>query len=119
MTETNSILTRFIEDIKQHQAVWGLQDESGEAWVVCDSSEYEDTDVMPLWSTEAQAKTHCSEEWANYAPIAITLTDLLEFWITDLHEDGVLIGTNWQADQDCLEMDPVILAKSLVNVEEA
>ncbi len=118
MTETNPILTSFIEDVKQHQVVWGLQDESGEGWVVCDSSEYEDTDVMPLWSTEAQAKVHCTEEWSDYSPVAITLTELLEFWIADLNEDGVLIGLNWQENHDCLEMDPIILANSLVNVEE-
>ena len=118
MTEANPILASFIEDVKQHQAVWGLQDESGEGWVVCDSSEFEDADVMPLWSTEAQAKIHCTEEWVNYKPVAIALTELLEFWISDLNDDGVLIGLNWQEDHDCLELDPIRLAKSLVNVEE-
>lgn len=117
MTEANPILASFIEDVKQHQVVWGLQDGSGEGWVVCDSSEFEDADVMPLWSTEAQAKIHCTEEWADYEPIAIPLTELLEFWIEDLNEDGVLIGLNWQENHDCLEFDPIRLAKSLVDIE--
>ncbi|RTR39594.1 DUF2750 domain-containing protein [Shewanella canadensis] len=118
MTETNPLLTSFIENVKEHQAVWGLQDETGEGWVVCDSSEYEDTDVMPLWSTEAHAKVHCSEEWSNYQPVSITLVEFLEFWVSDLNDDGVLIGTDWQAEKECLEVDPIVLAQSLVNIEE-
>ncbi|MPY26244.1 DUF2750 domain-containing protein [Shewanella psychropiezotolerans] len=118
MSEITTELASFIENVKQHQVVWGLQDETGEGWVVCDSSEYEHTDVMPLWSSEANAKVHCSEEWSDYQPVSITLVEFLEFWVSDLNDDGVLVGTDWLADQECLETDPIELAKSLVQVEE-
>ncbi|MCL1048056.1 DUF2750 domain-containing protein [Shewanella abyssi] len=117
MTEMTPALESFISNVKQHQVVWGLQDETGEGWVVCDSSEFEATDVMPLWSEEAQAKSHCTEEWQDYSAVAITLGEFLEFWVTDLNDDAVLVGVDWVAEQDCLEIDPIVLATSLVNIE--
>ena len=118
MSELNPALTSFIESVKEHQIVWGLQDETGEGWVVCDSSEYEDTDVMPLWSSEAAAKIHCTEEWSEYKAVSITLIDFLEYWVSDLNDDGVLVGVDWESDQECLEIDPIVLAKSLVDIEK-
>ena len=118
MTDNNPVLASFIDNVKEQQAVWGLQDETGEGWVVCDSSEYEETDVMPLWSSEAQAKVHCTEEWKDYQPAPIVLEELLEYWIQDLHDDGVLVGVDWVAEQECLELDPITLAKSLVDIEQ-
>ncbi|MCK8045551.1 DUF2750 domain-containing protein [Shewanella sp. 1CM18E] len=118
MTEMIPALESFINNVKQSQVVWGLQDETGEGWVVCDSSEYEATDVMPLWSEEAQAKSHCTEEWQDYTAVAITLEEFLEFWVSDLNDDGVLIGIDWIADQECQEVDPIVLATSLVDVEK-
>ncbi|CAM4446991.1 DUF2750 domain-containing protein [Shewanella livingstonensis] len=118
MTEQTAALSSFIESVRQHQVLWGLQDETGEGWVVCDSSEFEETDVMPLWSSEAAARSHCTDEWADYNPVTITLTDFLEYWVSDLNDDGVLIGVNWEAEQECLEIDPIVLAKELVDFEK-
>ncbi|MCG9965173.1 MAG: DUF2750 domain-containing protein [Shewanella sp.] len=118
MTEINAALAGFIENVKEHQTLWGLMDETGEGWVVCDSGEFEDTDVMPLWSSETQAKSHCTEEWKDYQAVAISLEEFLEYWVSDLNDDGVLIGVDWQSDEDCLELDPIVLAKDLVDVEE-
>ncbi len=117
MTDSNPVLASFIENVTEHQAVWALQDETGEGWVVCDSSEFNETDVMPLWSSAEQAKEHCTDEWQAYQVAKITLEELLEYWIQDLHDDGVLVGVDWQADQECLELDPITLAKNLVDVE--
>ena len=35
MTEINAALAGFIKNVKQHQTLWGLMDETGEGWVVC------------------------------------------------------------------------------------
>jgi hypothetical protein len=118
MTEINPALAGFIDNVKEQQTLWGLQDESGEGWVVCDSSEYEATDVMPLWSSEAAAKSHCTDEWQDYLAAPISLTEFLEFWVSDLNDDGVLIGVDWQSEQECLEVDPIELAKELVDFEQ-
>lgn len=73
---------------------------------------------MPLWSEKALASGHCTDEWANYIAVEITLEDFLEEWVSDLNDDGVLIGIDWVADEDCQEMDPIILATSLVDIEK-
>ncbi|MBV7314328.1 DUF2750 domain-containing protein [Shewanella sp. NIFS-20-20] len=117
MSELDPVLSSFIANVKEQQMLWGLQDETGEGWVVCDSADYEETDAMPLWSTEAMAKTHCTDEWADYQAVAIPLSEYLEFWVSDLNDDGVVIGIDWQNDQGCLELDPIELAKHLVDVE--
>lgn len=117
MTKISAELTQFIEDVKVNQCLWGLQDETEEGWVVCDSVDFENTDVMPLWSNEALAAVHCSDEWKNYNAVAIPLNEFLEYWVADFNEDGVLIGTNWDDKSQCDELDPIVLAKLLVEVE--
>lgn len=118
MAEQQQILSTFIENVKENQCLWGLQDADGEGWVVCDSAEFENTDVMPLWSQETLALTHCTEEWSDYQAVQIPLSEFLEFWVSDFNDDGVLVGINWQNNDNCQEIDPIELAKSLVDVEE-
>lgn len=117
MTEMQPQLSEFVDNIKDSQVLWGLMDKDGEGWVVCDSSIYEETDVMPLWSSEAKAAEHCSEEWATYRPAAIPLVEFLEYWVEDLNNDGVLVGVDWQANEECIELDPIDLAKQLAEIE--
>lgn len=118
MTETNPIITKFFADVKPNQQVWGLQDKTGEDWVVCDSVNFENTDAMPLWSTEALAKVHCSEEWKDFKPTAISISDLLEFWIEDLNEDNVILGLNWESEGECAELELNDFTQSIVEIEK-
>ena len=116
MTTPNT-LSDFLTQVKENQLIWALQDKASEDWVVLDSINFEDTDVMPLWSTEALAKSHCVEEWAEYTPVAIIVADWMEFWVEDLLEDGVIIGLNWQENDDCFELELAEFTQSLATVE--
>lgn len=69
----------FIEEVRESGQVWGLR--YGEDWVVCRSAEFEDADVMPLWSAEGDARLHCVDEWADYEPEVIELEEFLDIWI--------------------------------------
>lgn len=109
-------LALFIAEVKELGQLWGLQ--YGEEWVICDSTEFEDTDVLPLWSSETYARAHCVEEWQDYHPAAISLDDFFDEWVNDLHEDGVMIGTNWNAELEGQEVDPIELAKELARVDD-
>ena len=51
---------RFVERVKETKTVWGLKSSNG--WAVCESNEYEDTDVYPFWSDEADARMHCTDD---------------------------------------------------------
>lgn len=117
MTDKNQTLNAFLADVKPTQIIWALQDKSSEDWVVLDSINFEETDVMPIWSTAELAQKQCSEEWQDYIPAEITLTDWLEFWIEDLNEDGVIIGINWQSEGECLEMELADFSQSLAEIE--
>ena len=48
----------FISEIQETGKVWGLKAKDG--WAVCPSLEFEQTDVFPFWSDEADAKIHCA-----------------------------------------------------------
>jgi len=97
-------LTQFEQDIKETQLLWALQDKASGDWVVMDSLNYEESEVMPLWSTQALAQEHCVEEWADYVPASIALADWFEFWLEDLVEDDVIVGINWVGDEDDIEL---------------
>ena len=111
-------LSSFLNDVKPTQTLWALQDKETEDWVVLDSLQFEETDVMPLWSTQALAQAHCVEEWKDYTATAITLADWFEFWVDDLLADNVVIGLNWGNEQDNdLEVDLAELTQVLTEIE--
>jgi hypothetical protein len=119
----STILSNFLVDVKTAQSFWALQEKSGEDWVVLDSINFENTDVMPLWSSQALAQIHCIDEWKEYVPTKITLSDWLEFWLEDLGEDGVIVGINWleesnQAeDNEYVELDLAEFSQALAEIE--
>lgn len=103
---------RFVEGIKASGKVWSLKTSGG--WVVCDSEEFEKTDVIPFWSEEAFAKVHCKDEWADYEPVVLDLEEFATAWLPDMATDGVLVGPNWNTDLAGLEIEPQELAKRIV-----
>ncbi|WP_417762816.1 DUF2750 domain-containing protein [Shewanella sp.] len=117
MSEISAVLAGFIKNAQEYQTLWALQDEAGEGWVVCDSTMYEDTDVMPLWSSQELAAAQCNDEWQEFTPTPISIEEFLEFWVEDLNEDGVTIGIDWQGDENCEELEPIEFAKALADIE--
>jgi len=117
MSESSTTLKTFLAETKSTQELWALQDKNSEDWVVLDSPNYENTDVMPLWSTPELAQLHCIDEWSGFVPSKISLSDWLEFWLEDLNEDGVIIGVNWQGDETCLEMELADFSQALAEIE--
>jgi len=103
---------RFVERVRATGIVWGLKSDKG--WAVCESNEYEDTDVYPFWSDEAEARVHCSDDWAHFLPSSLPLDVFIDTWLAGMSEDGVLVGTNWDADLSGLEVEPDDLARELL-----
>jgi len=102
-------LALFIEETQASQLVWGLRNEEG--WLSCDSTEFEESEVMPFWSSKEDAQTHNVEEWADFEVLEIPLDIFVEDWLITLDEDGVLVGTNWNATLEGKEVEPSVLAK--------
>lgn len=111
-TDMEAEYDAFIVAIRQHGEVWGLCDKQGN-WAVCPSASYEDTDVLPFWSTQQAAQALCTEEWKVYKPKALSLDEFLIDWLPGMHEDDVLVGTNWDTELEGLEVEPMDLAKEL------
>jgi hypothetical protein len=107
---------RFIRRVLEAGEVWGLKSSAG--WAVCESTEFEDRDVMPFWSDRAYAKRAAREEWALYEPTPIALSDFIDAWLRGMSEDGTLVGTNWDAGNCGLEVEPIELARRLTDAEE-
>lgn len=107
--DTQANLELFVEETKNTQLVWGLRNEDG--WLACDSTEFENSEVMPFWSSKEDAMTHNVEEWADFEVLEIPLDIFVEDWLLTLDEDGVLVGTNWNAQLDGKEVEPSELAK--------
>jgi len=110
-------LPEFVTAVRTTQNFWALQDKATEDWVVLDSINFEETEVMPVWSSDKLAAQHCCDEWQDYVPAVITLAEWLEFWIEDLKEDNIVIGINWPADGDCVEVELGEFSQALAEIE--
>ncbi|ENH7392816.1 DUF2750 domain-containing protein [Vibrio vulnificus] len=106
---TQANLELFIEETQSTKLVWGLRNEEG--WLACDSTEFEQSEVMPFWSTKEDAMAHNVEEWADFEVLEIPLDIFVEDWLITLDEDGVLVGVNWNAQLEGKEIEPSELAK--------
>ena len=101
----------FVRTVLKEGIVWGLRCDDG--WAIAPSTMYEDASVMPFWSHRASAKAVAKEEWSEYEPTAIDLESFIDNWLRGMHDDGVLVGTNWNANLLGHEIEPFELAQAL------
>ncbi len=114
----NTAQQAFFAQVKSSQTLWALQDTATQGWVIIDSENYEETDVMPLWSSAEEAQQQCVETWSNYQPAAISIAQWLEFWVEDLAEDHVMIVINWQPESpENNELELTEFSQQLAEVE--
>ncbi|SHG90307.1 DUF2750 domain-containing protein [Ferrimonas marina] len=106
-------IQRFVDAVTEQGQIWVLSTE-GE-YVVCDSVEFEQTDVMPLFSSEQAAKALCQEDWSEYEAKAVSVDDFFEQWLPSLDEDKVMVGLDWDEELNGVECDPFELAKLLAD----
>ncbi|MUI55942.1 DUF2750 domain-containing protein [Aliivibrio fischeri] len=102
-------LELFISETKETQLVWSLYNEDG--WISVESTEFENSEVMPFWSNKEDAAFHNVEEWADFEVTEIPLDIFVEDWLITLSEDGVLVGTNWNQQLEGKEVEASDLAK--------
>jgi hypothetical protein len=104
-------LDRFIVEAIATGCVWGLEGPDG--WALCPSEKHSQTDVMPFWSQPEFAQVHCVDEWSIYKPVAVSLEEFLDEWLTGMHEDVLLVGVNWDADMEGQEVEPLDLLSEI------
>ncbi|RXJ72008.1 hypothetical protein CS022_18605 [Veronia nyctiphanis] len=99
---------QFVKASIQQKRVWGLSSKNG--WVLCDSAFFEDSEVIPFWTDEDEASQHCSGEWQGFEPEEISLDDFVSVWLSDLAEDDVLLGLEWDDVLSGIEIEAQELA---------
>ncbi|KLV06997.1 hypothetical protein ABT56_07575 [Photobacterium aquae] len=108
--DINANCELFVTETKETLTVWGLCNEEGD-WLSVDSSEFENSEVMPFWSAQEDASEHCADEWAEFSAVEIPLDVFVEDWMITLSEDGVLVGLNWNNQLEGVEKEPADVAK--------
>ena len=103
----------FVKKIVANDEVWGLEGEEGLA--ISSSSENDEQDVIPFWSEESLAQSVAADDWAAFKPSSMTLAEFMENWLTGMHNDELLVGTDWDASLVGKEIEPLALALDLAN----
>lgn len=103
---------KFIEKVCNTQIVWTLN--SNEGYANTYSNEFEDEEgneleLMCFWSEEALAKAAAVDEWSNYKPEKITLSEFLESWCLGMADEDVIVGTEFDTNMFGYETDPLDL----------
>jgi hypothetical protein len=104
---------RFIERVAKSRVVWGLR--SPEGWAAAPANDDESREVMPFWSDRAYAARSAKDQWAAYEPTSIDIDSFIDKWLRGMNRDGLLVGTNWDAHLIGLEIEPVELARALLD----
>ncbi len=108
---------QFIANVIASDEVWGLEGDEGLA--ISSSSSNDEQDVIPFWSSEALAQAVAADDWAGFKPSSMSLVDFLENWLSGMHNDEILAGTDWDASLEGKEVEPLQLALDLANAAEA
>lgn len=98
----------FIERAVDGGTVWGLQ--SDEGFARSSANNFDGAEVIPFWSDKAYAMAFAKEGWNHYEPVAMLLAAFLEDWLVGMHNDGLLVGTNWDPNLFGKEVEPLDLA---------
>ncbi|MCO1334629.1 DUF2750 domain-containing protein [Microbulbifer sp. OS29] len=102
---------RFLPEAVDLGCVWALQ--GSEGFALCESEKHADTEVMPFWSQKEFAQAHCQGDWAGYEPAPIDLEEFMDDWLTGMHDDVLLVGLNWNAELEGVELEPLDLLEQL------
>ncbi len=104
---------RFVEQTIVSGQAWLLSSPAGTA--VCESEQFEDTDVILFFSTLTDARQVQAKLFPDHKPEKIALFDLLFRWLPGMAKDGVLVGPNWTVDLIGQEMEPADLSEELAD----
>ena len=104
---------QFLEQAVDTGFVWGLIT-GDETFVICESDDFEDSDVMPFWSDHALAEAQCTDDWQDCQVRAIELDDFIDNWLPGMQKDELLVGVNWTTELEGVEKEPLDLSLDLL-----
>jgi len=107
------VVQGFLETVVSTGVVWTLRDDEG--FALSDRASGEGM-VMPFWSDSAVADAAATGEWLEYRVVGIDLDEWLERWLPGLDGDGLMVGVDWTADLDGVDMPALELQADLERV---
>lgn len=102
---------RFLPESAAQGCVWALEGDEG--FALCESEKYPQTEVMPFWSQREFAEQQVDGEWQDYRVVPVDLEEFMDDWLTGMHDDVILVGINWNAELEGVEMEPLDLLEQL------
>ena len=107
---------RFIEKVCESGLVYGLESKDG--FASSTSVHHEDENGTPIglicfWAEPARARSCIKEAWSHYHLSKIPLAEFMENWCIGMGNDGLLIGTEFDAQMFGYEADPYPLILDL------
>jgi len=78
----------FIRKSVDFEEVWGLKDKDGWALLGSDNKEK----LFPIWSEKEFAELCAVDNWDNYVPAVILLSDFLNKLLPKLEKDNILFA---------------------------
>jgi hypothetical protein len=101
----------FVRRAVERDEVWGLWDAAHDGWCTSDG----EPAVVPFWGDRDYAARCATDEWAGLEPRAVPLRAFLIAWLTGLHAEGHLVGTNWGPELEGHEVAAAALQRELVD----
>jgi len=103
---------KFIEEISESRIVWALENSDG--FATSTSNHFEDNDGRPIglicfWSNRKLANVCAKEAWSEYNPKELRLEEFMENWCIGMHNDTLMIGTNFDLNMFGYEIEPLEL----------
>ena len=111
--DTAAEYKKFIEGVAASKLVWGLKNKQG--FANTNSSEDDESSVIPFWSERAYAKACASGEWKGYVPTEIPVAEFIESWCMEMAEEEIVVGVNWDANLYGTESEALNLALDVLN----
>lgn len=105
-------LTAFINEITKTETIYCLEDKNGIAFsesIQFKNDNNEPVPVICFWSNAALAKNCCVDGWESYQLNSMCLSTFIEDWLVQIYNDSLIVGVNFDANMNGIEVDPIDL----------
>ena len=107
---------QFIKRVCETGIVWALKNRDGLA--TSSSTKYinkngEDLGLICFWSDKNLATACAIDDWDDYKPSEILLSEFIEHWCLGMSNDGFIVGCNFDQNMFGEELDPLDLILDL------
>lgn len=93
MSQAAAQASTFYREVALHGSVWTIADTGGYPAPRTSSGQR----AQPFWSLRSRAERVIATvpAYAGFAPEEISWSDFRDKWLTELAEEGLLVGVNW------------------------